>query len=343
MTPKKPITIRDVARRAGVSSGTVSRAMGGRPGVHEDTRRRILAAVEELQFTPNPAARRLSTGKHLTVAVIVPFLTSPSVSERLKGAVRALSETPYDLVIHNVETPEERACCFQRLPDRRQADGVLIISLSPRDDSEMMSLRRADVPIVLIDADHPDMGPLPRVVVDDVAGGRAVTEYLLALGHRRIGFLGDSADGPFHFTSSRDRRMGCRFALEAEGLRLGAEYCAEGESSRAGARHLARDMLARGPRPTAIVAASDMQAVGVLEAARELGLRVPEQLSVIGYDDVEVAEIVGLTTMRQPLFRSGQRGIELLLQALSGREVEPVREVLPVELVVRRTTAPPPA
>jgi LacI family transcriptional regulator/LacI family repressor for deo operon, udp, cdd, tsx, nupC, and nupG len=178
--------------------------------------------------------------------------------------------------------------------------------------------------------------------VDDVAGGRLATEYLLSLGHRRIAFVGDESENPFHFIWSRDRLRGYREALEAAGIVPNPSYCAEGEPSLAGARSLARVVLAAPERPTAVVAANDIRAAGVLEAARELGLRVPEQLSVIGYDDIEVAEMVGLTTVRQPLYRSGQRGMQLLLDRLRDRSAEPAREVLPLELVVRATTGPPP-
>lgn len=340
---RRHVTIRDVARRAGVSAGTVSRSMAGRPGVHEATRQRVMEAVEALQYTPNLAAQRLSTGKHLSIAVIVPFFTSAPVSARLNGAVSVLANSPYDLIIHSIQTPEQRASCFELIPHRRQADGVLIISLSPRDDQEVASLRRAAVPVVLIDSDHPGVTSLPRVVMDDVAGGRTATEYLLQLGHRRIGFVGDRTDNPFHFIWSRDRQSGYRHALESAGCTPIPSLAGEGEPSRAGARAAARTLLARPDRPTAIVAANDTRAIGVLEAARELGLRVPEDLSVIGYDDIEIAELVGLTTIRQPLGRSGQRGMQLLLDRLVGGVVEPVREVLPVELVVRGTTAPPAA
>jgi DNA-binding LacI/PurR family transcriptional regulator len=343
MSRRPAVTLRDVARRAGVSPGTVSRTMTGRPGVHRDTRRRILQAISDLRYTPNLAAQRLSTGKHLTIAVIVPFFTTAPVSLRLSGAVSLLSETPYNLIVHNVQTLEQRARCFDLIPHRREADGVLVISLSPRGDAEVESLRRAEVPVVLIDSDHPDATSLSRVVVDDVAGGRAATEYLLGLGHRRVAFVGDKSDNPFHFIWSRDRLRGYREALENAGIAARPEYCAEGEPTLAGARSSALAMLATADRPTAIVAANDLRAVGVLQAARELGLRVPEQLSVIGYDDVEVAEVVELTTIRQPLFLSGRRGIELLLEALNHPDVEPVREVLPVELIVRRTTAAPSA
>lgn len=340
MKPKKPASISDVARLARVSPGTVSRTMAGSPRVIEATRTRVLEAVEALHYTPNLAARRLSTGKTLAIAVIVPFFTRPSVSERLSGAVIALAETDYDLIVHNVTTPEQRADCFKRFPHRRQADGVLIISLSPADD-DVPRLLGAEVPIVLIDADHPALGDVNRIVVNDVAGGRAVTEYLLKLGHTRIGFVGDELHNPFHFTSSRDRHRGYRQAHEAAGLCLRPEYRGAGPHGRSEARQLAEDMLRLPDPPTAIFAASDTQAFGVMEAARAARLRLGEDLSVVGYDDVEMAETVGLTTMRQLLFQSGKLGMELLLDLLRAPRATNTCTLLPTELVVRSTTGPP--
>jgi LacI family transcriptional regulator len=339
---KPTLTIREVARRAGVSAGTVSRVMAGFPGVTPATRKRVLEAVDELGYRPNPAAQRLSSGKSLTVAITVPFFTLPSVATRLSGAMNLLADTPYDVLIYNIQVPARRVACFQQIPHRRKADGLLIISIPPLCDSEVAELARAEIPIVMIDADHPRLTNLCRVAVDDVAGGRLATEHLLGLGHTRIGFLGDQADNPFHLTSSQDRLRGYREALRGAGLAYREEDVLEGEHSRADARRLARVLLAPKQRPTAVFAASDTQAAGILEAARDLGLCVPDQLSVVGYDDIELAEIVGLTTVRQPLFRSGQRGMQLLLDALRGHPHPPAREVLPLELVRRSTTAPPP-
>lgn len=338
---KKAITIRDIARIAGVSPGTVSRAINDSPLVNPETRQKILRVVKALNYAPNRMAQRLATGKTLTLAVIVPFFTSPSVTERLKGVVNTLAKSRYDLLIHNIEDPEQRANCFRTIPRHDRVDGVLVISISPTDE-EVPLLAEASVPIVLIDAHHPALTMLHQITVDDVAGGRVVTEYLIGLGHTRIGFVGDPADNPFNFTSSRDRARGYRQALEAAGIPYRPEYYAEGPHGRRYARECALRMLSLPKRPTAIFAASDVQAVGVLEAARELGLRVPQDLSVVGYDDVEIAEILGLTTMRQRLFESGRRGVELLLKTLENPETEPIHEVLPTELVVRETTGPPP-
>jgi DNA-binding LacI/PurR family transcriptional regulator len=191
---------------------------------------------------------------------------------------------------------------------------------------------------VLIDARHPG---LSRVVIDDVAGGRLATQHLLELGHRRIGFVGDRLENPFNFVSSRDRYKGYRQALAEADIPYRAEYHAQGEHGREQARRMASDLLAMNEPPTAIFAASDTQAFGVLEAARDARLKVPEELSVIGYDDVEIAEYFHLTTVRQPLFASGVEGVGLLLGAIATPPAVPRRVLLPVELVVRGTTASP--
>ncbi len=338
---KKAVTIRDVAREAGVSPGTVSRVINRSPLVNKETRKRVLDVIETLNYTPNLVAQRLSLGRTLIIAVLVPFFTRPSVAERLNGVVSVLSQSQYDLLIHNIETPEQRADCFKTVPHQKQADGILIISLVPTDE-ETEELAQADVPIVLIDAEHPDLTDLHWVTVDDVAGGQAATAYLIELGHTRIGFIGDIIDNPFNFTSSRDRFLGYRKALENAGIPWRPMYYAEDQHGRPEARRMAQRMLRLPERPTAIFAASDTQAVGVLEAAQDAGLPVPEALSVIGYDDIELADIMGLTTMRQLLFESGERGVELLLQTLENPETAPIHEVSPTELVIRNTTAPPP-
>jgi LacI family transcriptional regulator/LacI family repressor for deo operon, udp, cdd, tsx, nupC, and nupG len=340
MRPKRASTLSDVARLAKVSPGTVSRALAGNVRVSEATRERVLEAAEALRYAPNLAARRLSTGKTLSIAVIVPFFTRPSVSERLDGAARVLAETPYDLIIHNVATPQQRADCFKRFPHRRQVDGVLIISLAPSDD-DVPRLQRADVPIVFIDADHPGLTEAHRIIVDDAAGGRLATEHLIALGHTRIGFIGNRIESPFYFHPIRDRYRGYRKAHLDARLPLRPEYLREDEYGLPQAREMAAALLALPEPPTAIFAATDTWAFGVLEAARCAGVRVPEDLSVVGYDDVEMAEVVGLTTVRQHLFLSGKIGMERLLDLLRAPWAAPVPTFLPTELVVRTTTLPP--
>ncbi len=165
--------------------------------------------------------------------------------------------------------------------------------------------------------------------------------HLLDLGHRQIGFIGDAVEDPFGFTSSRDREAGLTRELAAAGVEIPRAWIGHGAHGRYEARDLARRMLAADNRPTAIFTASDTQALGVVAAARELGLHVPDDLSVIGYDDIEAADYVGLTTVRQRLFESGRRGAEILLAEIANRSEEPPVAHLSPELVVRATTAPP--
>lgn len=336
--PMKNPTIRDVAERAGVGLGTVSRVINQSPKVSEMTRKRVLNVIEELNYIPNPTARRLSLGKTLTIAVIVPFFTRPSVTERLRGIEITLADSDYDLNIYNVETVKRRDESIREVPRSERADGVIIISLSPRDE-DIPYLANADVPIVLVDANHPSLTLLNRVIVDDIEGGMKATQHLVDLGHRRIGFIGDLIDSPFNFTSSKYRFAGYQKVLKRNGIEFRDAYFQESQHGREEARELALRMMSLDNPPTAIFAASDTQAMGVLQAARDLELRVPQEFSVIGYDDLEIAEYLGLTTIRQLLFESGQRGVELLLEAIQQSPPEPICEVLPTELVVRETTA----
>jgi DNA-binding LacI/PurR family transcriptional regulator len=336
----KTATIRDVARKAGVGVGTVSRVINDSPLVSDSTRRRVLEVIEKLNYVPSHAARRLSLGKTLTISVIVPFFTRPAEIERLRGIQKMVAESDYDLIIYNVENVAQRDTYMREIPRHERTDGVIIISLSPRNE-DIPYLVHADVPIVLVDANHPSLEQLNRVIIDDIHGGCQATQHLIDLGHRRIGLISDYLEEPLNFTSSRDRYLGYCQSLQAAGIPFIPEYHLQGDHGRAHAYQMATELLSLPQPPTAIFAASDTQAMGVLQAARELGLKVPEDLSVIGYDDIEVAEYLGLSTIRQLLLKTGQRGVELLLEILHQPHMQPVCEVMPTELVVRGSTAPP--
>jgi DNA-binding LacI/PurR family transcriptional regulator len=337
---KKTVTIRDVARHAGVSVATASRALNGKDVVNAQTRDRILSVMDELGFTPSPAARRLSLGRTLTVGVVVSFLTRPQAAERLRGVDAVLADSEFDLVIYNVESVQKRDHYLATLAHSHRTDGLLVMSLPPpRDASPMVG--RSPVPVVFIDVHTASVAAMPRVVGDDAGGGALAARHVLELGHRDVGFIGDAVEDPFGFTSSRDREAGFSAELECAGVIVPDEWIGHGAHGRYEARDLARRMLALAHRPTAIFTASDTQALGVIAAARELGLHVPDDLSVIGYDDIEAADYVGLTTVRQQLFESGRRGAEVLLAEMDTRSEPPRVEQLRPELVVRVTTAPP--
>ena len=240
-------------------------------------------------------------------------------------------------MVFDIESEDRQRRAFELFDRGDRADGLLVVSTNPP-DLEVERINAAGLPCILVDAVH---ASLPSIAVDDVAGGEMATRHLIELGHRRIALIGDPPP-EFRFDWSRDRTRGYEQALSRAGIDVRPEYVREGTRLLHVARGIATELLALPERPTAIFAASDTQAFGAIEAARALGIRVPEELSVIGFDDIEVASYVGLTTVRQPLVESGRRGAELLLRALSGRQVDVRTELLPLELVVRSTTGPVP-
>lgn len=328
------MTIAGVAQKAGVGVGTVSRVLNGGKQVSEQTIKRVLAVIEESRYEPSQVARNLSLGRTQTLAVIVPLLTNPSVVERLGGLLEQFGSSGYDIVLFDVEVPERRDEALRKLTRRGVADGGIIVSLRP-DDEIIDAIEAAEIPVVLLDAVHPR---LTHLAIDNVEGGWIGTRHLVDLGHRRIAFVGDTARSNFGFTPSADRKAGYERALGEAGIEHRPEYVKEDKHDRHVAHRLTNELLALDEPPTAVFAASDTQALGVIEAATVAGRDIPGDLSVVGFDDIEVAAYVGLTTVRQPLKQSGVRAAELLLEALGGGTAAPVHEVLPLELVVRRST-----
>lgn len=329
-------TIRDVAKEAGVGVGTVSRVINGNPAVSEATRQKVLDAIETLDFTPNMVARRLSLGKTQTIGIIVPYFTNPSVVERLRGVVSVIAASDYDMVLFDVETVVRREAYLLDVPRRRQVDGLLIISLELT-NQEVERLERSNLPTVLVDARHPDLN---QVIVDNVEGGYIATKHLIDLGHRRIAYISDFLNDPFN-SPVRDRFTGYMMALEEADIPFRTDYHRQALHGRDEGRKMTHDLLDLPEPPTAIFAYSDTQAIGVLEAARERALNVPADLSVIGYDDIEAAEYLNITTIRQFLYDSGVRGSKLLLESMTRQFSKPKCLSLPIKLIRRRTTASP--
>jgi DNA-binding LacI/PurR family transcriptional regulator len=239
------------------------------------------------------------------------------------------------VTLFDVERPEQGDTALRSLAVKGRVDGLLVVSLAPT-GAQLERLRTAGVPVVLVDR---RLEGATAVFTDDEAGGRLATEHLLALGHERIAFVGETENGPFGFTSSEARRHGYEAALRGAGITPRPEYRRTAPHRRDAARVATHELLALAVPPTAVFAASDHQALGVLEAATMTGVDVPERLSVIGYDDVELARYCGLTTVAQPLEASGARGAELLLDTLAGGE--PRSQELRLELQIRSTTASP--
>jgi DNA-binding LacI/PurR family transcriptional regulator len=327
-------SIRDVAERAGVSVATVSRVLNRTARVAPSKEAEVHRAIDDLGFRPNSLARALSLGRTGTIGVIAPFFTHWGTLGRLRGITDRVAAENYDLMIFDVETQKQREDALVKLARRDRVDGLLVVSV-PLADDEVSRLRRDALPVVLVDVAHP---ALSRVTIDDVGGGRIAAEHLIDRGHTRIGFVGDLPGNPLGFTSSEYRLAGFRDGLTAAGIAGDERLIRRGVHGRESARALADELLAMAEPPSAVFAASDTQAIGVLEAARAAGLDVPGQLAVVGFDDVEFAAILGLTTVRQPLAQIGGDAMELLLSELRDGSGDPAEIVHPLTLVQRGTT-----
>jgi LacI family transcriptional regulator len=334
-------TIADVAAASGVGVGTVSRVINRASGVRETTRARVLSAIEQLGYRPSHLAAALSRGTPRTVAIVIPHLTRPSSVERLAGALAVLARHEYDTIVCSVNTPAQRDHVLATLVTRHRADGVIVVSL-PLSRAQLDTFRQAGLPLVTVDV---AARGVPHTVIDDVAGGRLATDHLLELGHRRIGFIGDrvqrAVSTALGFTASGRRLTGYRQALAAAGLVPDKALIRLGPHGPASAQGLAAELLELPDPPSAIFASSDTQAMGVLGAADQSGTEVPRDLSVIGFDDIQSAALLGLATIRQPLERSGAEGAERLCALLRGEPVRPLRQVLEVQVIQRASCGRP--
>lgn len=331
----RDVTIYNVAEAAGVSIATVSRVLNTPHRVPERTRQRVMAAVDQLGFVPKAEAMARARRRHQRVGVLAPFFTVPSFVQRLRGVAGVLDGSPYELVVYNVDTPEHCRSHLETLPVVRRLDGLIIMSLriSERDAQRFVQQR---LPTVLIETTHP---ALSGVTIDNVAGGRLVAEYLLAKGHRRLAFVGGDSKIPGYTLHTSELRLaGFRRTLYEAGVALPEAYVRNTHNSMEHARQQAQVLFDLADPPSVIFAASDTLAMGVLKAGRERGLRTPEDVAVVGFDDLEIADFIGLTTVSQALDESGRVAVELLL----GRVAEPERPVQQVNLelrVVERETA----
>lgn len=328
-----------VAEAARVSVATVSAYINGTTTVSQELSARIEQAIREIGYKRNAIARSLKIGTTRTIGLTVPHITNPFFTDVVSVIQQAFDRAGYAVMLcctdEDLSNQDEQI----RLLLDRMVDGLIIARVG--DGAYLReTVERANVPVVLLDREV-DGVDSDRVVLDNHQAVFEAITYLLDLGHRRIGYIGDIPMAGFHFTAGEDRFEGYRRALVAAGIEVRPDHHLDGRFGRDVAEALATRMLSQPDRPTAIFASNDTQAMGVLQAARNLGLDVPGDLSVVGYDDIEMADFLGLTTVRQLLFESGRRSVEALLRKLENPEQAPICDMLPIELIVRRTTAPP--
>ncbi len=331
-------TVYDVARMAGVGVGTVSRVLNNSTRVSPETQEKVLDAIRVLGFRRSKAARQLSTGiQHRNIGAIMPFITHPSFVERLRGMQLALNhqDNDFNLVLYNVSEPDRYHEQLLAIAAQAAVDGLLIATLNVSDEQRDL-LTQAGIPFVTLgDA---GTGALNCISLDNVHGGYLATQHLLELGHRRIAYIGDEFTNVYGFPTSELRYTGYLSALKEYDVPYTAEYVCLGAHGEETAYRLTEQLLTLPEPPTAIFAMSDIQAVGCIQAIQFHGQRVPEDLSVIGFDDVQLSRYIGLTTVRQHLEQSGYLGMQLLLDLLVNPDSIVPRELPPLELIVRDTT-----
>jgi LacI family transcriptional regulator, repressor for deo operon, udp, cdd, tsx, nupC, and nupG len=331
--------IKDVARELEMSTATVSRALRGLPGVSDSTRQRVQQAADALGYVPSPSAARLASGQTRTVAVIVPWVTRWFFASVVQGAEEVLREHGYDLLLFNLAGSEDaRHRVFQAGRLTKRVDAVLVLSLQPT-DVELSRLAALGCPVTFIGANVPGW---TTVRIDDEHAARTATEHLIRLGHRRIAYVG--GPGVLDFTAPNAREAGYRNSLDQAGLPHDPALELDGGFTLDGGIEAGIRLLTMPDRPTAVFAASDEMAIGVLRAARQLGLRVPEDVSVVGIDDHELASFFDLTTVSQPVLEQGRLAARQVLEALAAAETDegwrPAQVILPTRLLERGSTAP---
>lgn len=337
-------TIEDVAKHAGVSIKTVSRVTNNEPFVADDTRAKVMTVMQELGYAPNVSAQRLASRRSRVLGVLFPLLfrnfTWSWVNDVQGGVLDKCSEEGYGMLINpcRIERPQDQQEIL-RLVAQQRVDGFIFTPPSDNLTSLLESLQTQRIPFVRI-TPRDRQAPLPYVAPDDWQGAYDVTQHLLSLGHERIGFImGD----PDH-QASHDRLAGFKAALEAHDVSFDPALVKQGEFLFESGVLYGRALLEAKPRPTAIFASNDDMAAGVLLVAHQLGIRVPEALSVAGFDDVPLAQQVwpSLTTVRQPTYEMAQLATRLLIDLLEGNPLPTLHHEFATELVIRESTGQAP-
>ncbi len=330
------VSIKDIARAAGVSHSTVSRALSDSPLVAPETRGRIQKIAGELGYSPNAIARGLVTRQTRTVGVIVTTISDPFIGEVVRGIEEVAVDNDYRIILANSHSDPVREVNLVKGLREWRVDGVIVAS-SRVGALYMPLLKEIGVPIVLINNQH--QGPyIHSVGVDNIRGAQVATHHLLAQGHRLIGYIG----GPPEHASSQERLLGYQQALSEARIPFDPSLVQSGNGRAAGGEQVAQ-LLFRSSTPTAIFCYNDMTAIGALRALRCHGQRVPEDVSLVGFDDIEFASFVEppLTTIRQPKDEMGRLATRMLIDLLRGESVTNL--LVPGELVVRESTSPPSA
>lgn len=326
-------TILDVAKKAGVSRSTVSRVLTNSNRVDPETKQKVLAVMKELNYQPSQVARNLRRQETKLIAVLIPGISNPFFGSLVQGMEEVAIKKGYNVILCNMGEDPVRQMEYLQMLERKQVDGVILTALRNPLDEVKAYLQYG--PIVLA-SEYVEDDSLPAVVIDNIKAAERVTEHLIMKGHKRIGFI----NGPEHIILCRDRQEGYIQTLEKYEISASHDLIMSSDFTIKGGFECAKQLLELEEKPSAIFAANDDMAVGVIQAVQERGLRVPQDVSVVGFDNVQISRVVqpNLTTIDQPIFQIGIKSMELLMSCLEGNVLEDKRTVLEANLCIREST-----
>lgn len=337
-TPKNQlITIYDVARESGVSYSTVSRVLNGFEFVKEGTRQKVLEAAERLGYVANLQARSLAGGRSSVVGVLVPGIDNSYITEIVAGIDDELGQSNFNLMLYTTHRHMGKEAQYVNMIANGMSDGILLV-VPLAIEAYLKTLRDRQFPYVLIDQ-HDPLGKSTEIVTTNRKGAYEAVSYLIELGHRRIAFI----TGLLVLYSTGERLAGYKEALSDHNIPIDERYIVEGDFWEHEAYQATKRLLNLDPLPTAIFASNDLTALGAMVAIREHGLQIPEDISIIGFDDIPEAAFVHpkLTTVRQPLVKMGRAAVQQLFETLDNLDRPSGQIVLDTELIIRDSCQPP--
>ncbi len=324
--------MKDVAKLAGVSTATVSRVLAGKDNINQETKQKVLVAIEQLNYRPNKLARNLRKLESKTIVAVVPDISNMFFSDIIRGIEGVARENGYHVLLGNTFNDTNREIDYIELIKEKLADGVIL--LTARIPMQQIVEIAEELPVVLA-CEYIDGADVPTVTIDNISSARKAVNHLIALGHRRIGFI----SGPLQVIVSRDRLKGYHQGHLQHDLPIDESLVQEGDFTVESGYRMATRLLALTSPPTAIFAANDEMAIGAIQAIREKGFRVPEDIAVVGFDDIRLATLFDppLTTVSQPKLEIGSKAAEILLKIINHEPVERRQVVLSDQLIIRQS------
>ncbi len=329
-------TIKDIAKQAGVTPGVVSRALNQKNGVKETTRNLIIKIAEEINYYPNAAARSLVTRKTETIGIFMADISQPYYSQIIKGMEYVANQTGYTLLFSNSFESLEHGEIFRKMVEAERVDGLIIVGSNIKDKNFIPFLIKREVPFVLVERNFSD----PRVNciwIDNIHGSYSATKYFILKGHQRIAHISGNMD----YQVALDRLEGYKKALYEHRILFAEELIASGKFLWQDGYRAMKELLGYKPKCTAVFVANDTMAYGALQAIHEVGMKIPNDIAVIGYDDLEFSALTNppLTTIRQPRYELGLKALETLIKILRREEGNiPMKICLFPELIVRSSS-----